>query len=505
MNNSPLTVFFQTLFFVCVITSVLTLSSCQSDSKQQNSVIRYGLYNVPVSFDPRYATDAISSRINRLLYQSLVDYDQQSQAVPALASWEMISATHYRFTLKKAAKFHHGKDLTMADVKATYDSVLYDKKISPHRNALNHIQQIKLIDENHLDFILSRADPLFPSLLVLGIMPKDLLQKNHAFNIKPIGSGNFRFLQWPYDSLLLLERLRDQQKFEFIAIKDPTVRVLKLLNKEIDILQNNLPSEQIEFLKKRKGIMHQQVQGSNYSYIGFNLQDEAVGDLRVRQAIAYAIDRDAMIKYVLGNAATKAQGFFPPNHWLGLQVTPTPYAPDHAKDLLAQLGYGVEKPLNLTYKTSSNPFSLRKAAVIQQQLAQVGINMQIKSYDWGTFYNDIKSGKFQLYSLEWVGVKSPDIYKYVFHSKAIPPKGANRGRLKNAHIDTLIEQADASISLSDKKKLYQQLQQQINEIMPYVSLWYMANICFYQSSIQGYSVSSDGVYDALNFVSKAGE
>jgi peptide/nickel transport system substrate-binding protein len=360
-----------------------------------------------------------------------------------------------------------------------------------------------LIDDKTLDFYLSRADSLFPSLLIIAILPEDLLQQGHEFNIHPIGSGKFEFMGWPNDHLLQLKRLKDQQLFEFISVKDPTVRILKLLRGEVDIIQNNLPTEQINYLKNHADINYQQIKGSNYSYIGFNLEDPLTKNKIIRQAIAYAINRDEVIHYVLGDAAIKANGFFPDYHWVANKnLEPYQFNPQKSLQLLKSIGFDQTHRLALTFKTSSNPFSIRKATIIQNQLKQVGIDVAIQSYDWGTFYSDIKQGKFQLYSLEWVGIKSPDIYTYVFHSQSMPPKGANRGRLNNLHIDKLIDQAEQAIEIADKIKLYHQLQQDLHQLLPYVSLWYMSNISFYRDNISGYQVSNEGAYDGLNHTYK---
>jgi len=491
---------FKLLFTVLI---VLQLVSCNNYQAEQDKIIRFGLSNTPVTFDPRYATDAVSSRINRLIYERLVDFDDKTNVIPSLANWQMLSPTHYRFKLIKNSSFHNGKKLSMKDVKATYKNVLFDKKISPHRNSIKHIKQMTLIDDNTLDFYLSRADSLFPSLLIIAILPKDLVDKKHPFNTHPLGSGNFIFIEWVNDQFLKLKRIKDQQLFEFISVKDPTVRILKLLRGELDIIQNNLPTEQIDYLKKHPDINFQQVDGSNYSYIGFNLEDPITKDQQIRKAIAHAINRDEIIHYVLGDAAIKANGFFPDYHWVANKTLKQyNYDPKLSLKIINSLGYDLNKPLKLTFKTSSNPFSIRKATIIQNQLKQVGIDISIQSYDWGTFYSDIKQGKFQLYSLEWVGIKSPDIYNYVFHSKAMPPKGANRGRLNNPQIDQLIDEADKAIKLSDKILYYRQLQSQLNNILPYVPLWYMSNISFFRSNISGYTVYKDGIYDGLNNVIK---
>ena len=124
-----------------------------------------------------------------------------------------------------------------------------------------------------------------------------------------------------------------------------------------------------------------------------------------------------------------------------LNTTMIPKRPVH---LLAQAGFTSDRPVRLTYTTSSDPFRIRLATILQHQLAEVGIECDLRSYDWGTFYGDIKAGRFQLYSLSWVGIKTPDIFSYVFHSRSIPPHGANRGRFIDDTANRLIDEAEAA-------------------------------------------------------------
>jgi peptide/nickel transport system substrate-binding protein len=140
---------------------------------------------------------------------------------------------------------------------------------------------------------------------------------------------------------------------------------------------------------------------------------------------------------------------------------------------------------------------LRLATIIQNQLAEVGIAVSLRSYDWGTFYSDIKSGMFQMYSLAWVGIKTPDIFRYVFHSDAIPPKGANRGRLRDARVDKLIEDAESQVLLVRQAIHYRTLQSRLLDVMPYVPLWYEDNYTVIRDGFSGYSLALDGNYDGL--------
>jgi len=451
------------------------------------------------NLDPRFATDATSARVNRLLYARLVDFDARSRPVPALAEWERIAPTHYRFKLGDEGRtFHDGSRLTAEDVKATYDDILNPLTGSPHRSTLALIERIEVLSDDQLDFFLSRADPMFPGYLVIGILPKQAIIDKHPFAERPLGSGPLRFVARPDPNRLVLERVADGQRIEVLRVKDPTVRALKLVRGELDLLQNDMPAEILDWLARRDGIQVVRAPGSNFSYIGFNMQDPVTGRLAVREAVAHAIDRAAIVEHVMDGGARLAGALLPPDHWAGNpDLAGRPYDPDRARTLLAAQGFGPDRPLRITYKTSSDPLRIRLATIIQDQLGRVGIDVQLKSFDWGTFYGDIKAGRFQMYSLAWVGVKTPDIFRYVFHSSAAPPDGANRGRFSDPAVDLLIEAAEAATGLSEQAPLYRVLQARIDALLPYVPLWYEDHVYAARIDISGYRLAPDGNYDGL--------
>jgi len=472
--------------------------------------LRIGLASAPVTLDPRFATDATSSRINRLLYARLVEFNEKQLPVPGLAKWELISPLHYRFYLKEDSNknnrtFHDGTRLTANDVKATYKTILDPKIASPHRATLNMIDIIDVIDENTVDFHLSRPDLLFPAYLVIGILPEKGIDTNHIFSRHPVGSGPFKFSSWPEDGRLFLKRLKDNQVVNFVRVKEDTVRVLKLIRGEIDMLQNDLSPELVAHLNKQKNINVTHSRGSNFTYLGFNLDDAVVGQQNVRRAIALAIDRDAIIKYVMAGTARPASALLLPDHWAGnSELKKLAYNPDKARALLAEAGFTHNKPLRITYKTSTNAFRVRLATVLQSQLKKVGIKVDLRSYDWGTFYGDIKAGNFQMFSLSWVGIKTPDIFRYVFHSESVPPNGANRGRYKDEKSDYLIKTAGNAVVLEKQASSYRKLQERLLEKLPYVPLWYENHFFTAREGITGYSLGLDGNYDGLsNVVKKA--
>ncbi len=479
-----------------LLTIVLALSAC---SQPPSTEIRMGLATAPLNLDPRYATDATSERVNRLLYQRLVEFDTQGRPIPGVAGWRRMSAQHYRLTLNdRAGEFSPGRRLNADDVIATYRFVLDPAHASPQRDAISLIERLEKRDERSLDLFLTRPDPLLPAYLTLDLLPAEGVAAGHPFASDPIGSGPFRLLDATRPSSLLLERRADGQRFRLLEVKNPTVRVLKLLRGEIDLLQNDLSPELFDYLKRQPEVTTAQRPGSSFTYLGFNLQDPALADPRVRQAVAHAIDREAIIQRVLRGAAREAETLFPPEHWSGHPgLAPYAHDPARARRLLAAAGYGEGHPLRLVYKTSSDPFRIRLATIIQSQLEAVGIEVSLRSYDWGTFFGDIKAGNFQLYSLSWVGLRTPDIFRYIFASDALPPAGANRGRYASTRVDRLLEQAQQATTLEEQALRYREVEEQLHEDLPYVPLWFEAQYAVQGSRVRGYGLSPDGNYDGL--------
>ena len=477
----------------------LFLTACSEEPRNE---LRFGLASMPSNLDPRFATDASSSRIGRLIFQKLVDFNEAKQPIPSVADWELVNEKLYRFTLNdKAGNFHNGMQLSSADVKATYDFILNKENASPHRASLALIEKINTPDEKTIEFQLSKADPLFPGYLVVGIVPAPLIKQGHEFNLEPVGSGPFEILAHSKDGQLAIKRSADELVVKFIHVPNPTVRVLKLMRKEVDIVQNDLMPELINYLDNSGQVNIYKMNGSRFAYIGFNMEDPALKQLDIRKAIAYGIDRDEIIQYVFGNSARQASAILPGDHWAGNpDLNAYPYDPEKAKALLSKAGFDANNPLQLTYKTSSDPFRIRVATIYQHQLKKIGIEMDIRSYDWGTFYGDIKAGRFQLYSLSWIGIKTPDIFYYTSHSGAIPPNGANRGRYMDAHADSLIDKASSFSDLGLQAKYYGELQSYLLEQLPYIPLWYEDNVVITQKYIKGYKISSDGNYDGLKTV-----
>jgi peptide/nickel transport system substrate-binding protein len=169
-------------------------------------------------------------------------------------------------------------------------------------------------------------------------------------------------------------------------------------------------------------------------------------------------------------------------------LPPYDYNPALAKRLLIEAG--VSLPLKLIYKTSTDAQRVRFATIMQAQMQPAGIDLEIRSLDWGTFFEDVKQGNFQLYGLTWVGIKTPDIYSKAFGTNSIPPNGFNRGKYADATLDQLLEKEDW---VQATKRIHQQL--------PYIPLWYEGQFAAMVKGINNYSPKPDGNWDDLATIS----
>jgi len=471
------------LFIICCVG---VLVACQSGT-QIPQPIRFAVAQAPINLDPRYATDAASERANRLLYQRLVEFDASAKPIAGIASWHAESPLRYRFTLKEGlAPFHNGHVVSAADVKATYDSFA-QLKDAPHAAEFANISRITVLNERTLFMDLKVPDAHFPAKLIIGILPQPLIEKHHDFAHHPVGSGVFQFSSW--QDKLMLKRVADGQLVSLGEVKDPTVRVLKLLRGEADLLQGDLPPELVKYLQTKPEVTVQSVVGANFSYLGLNMQDPVLQQLKVRQALTYAIDRQAIINSVMVRQTRLAGTILPPEHYsnaaLGIAtLTSYRYNPVRAKQLLQEAG--ISLPLKLVYKTSTDAQRVRFATILQAQMAPAGIDLEIRSLDWGTFFEDVKQGQFQLFGLTWVGIKTPEIYAKAFGSNFVPPKGFNRGRYKDAVLDDLIA-----------KENWPAVTMRIHQQLPYIPLWYEGQFAATRNTITHYVPQADGNWDGL--------
>ena len=479
-----------------------------SKSKQKNQkFLVIGMENSPTNLDPRFALDLASTQVIQLIFNSLLTFDINGNLIADLAEkWEIFNNTEYIFYLKKGVRFHDGLEMTSNDVKFTYDFVLNPKNQSPKIGGLEKLKRIEIIDKYTIKFVLSEVFGPFLSNLTLPIVPGHIVEKvGDSFTKHPVGTGPFKFNSFEINDQIVLKANKDYfndpprlNGIIFKILPDETVRLLELEKGNVHLLQNAISPDILPRLKNNDRLKIIKRPGTNYSYIGFNFKDPVLKNQMVREAIAKGIDRDSIIQHMLKNLATEASFMLSPFNWAYEAMVKTyQYDPQKAKKLLDKAGYpdpdgdGPEPRFILSYKTSQNELRKLIAEVFQEQLREIGIKINIKSYEWGTFFSDIKSGNFQIYSLTWVGINDPDIFHYTFHSESYPPKGANRGKYSNKDIDELIDKGRKEINIEDRKKTYSLIQKKLAKEIPYVSLWFATNIAVMLKEVEGFQLYPD--------------
>jgi peptide/nickel transport system substrate-binding protein len=235
--------------------------------------------------------------------------------------------------------------------------------------------------------------------------------------------------------------------------------------------------------------------------MAFNLRDQILKDVRVRKAIAYAIDRQALIHYLWRDSARPAATVLPPESWAyDANVKQYPHDPERARQLLDAAGHSATNGVrfHLTMKTSTEESSRAMAAVFQQQLREVGIALDIRSFEAATFFSDVTHGEFQVYSLRWLGAnEDPDIFEYAFDSARIIPNGANRQFYHNPRVDQLIAKAGSETDQNVRKQDYARIQEILSDDLPYVDLWYFDNVLVYSKRVRNLQLNPSGNYDFL--------
>ncbi|HTP41369.1 MAG TPA: ABC transporter substrate-binding protein [Nitrospiria bacterium] len=490
--------------------AALVVTACSSTPPPNTLVV--AIESSPITLDPRFATDAYSERITQLLFNSLVRVDAAFQVVPELAlSWTQPAPQTYRFVLRRGVKFHDGAELTANDVRYTFASILDPATASPFRSVYGMIDRITVTGPYEIEFHLSAPHAPFLVNLVRGIVPARLASRRDEFARHPVGSGPFRLVRWAPDDRVVLVAFKDYfdgaPSLDGVIVKiipDETIRLLELQKGTIDLVQNAITPEVLPLLNASGRFRVVVSPGTTYTYLGFNLRDPVLSDVRVRRAIALAIDRPAIIRTLLGGLAEPATGLLPPALWAyETEVTRYDFDPVRARRLLDDAGVvdpdgpGPQPRLRLTFDTSQNDQARRIAEVIQQQLAQIGIDLTIRSHEWGAFYADIKAGRFQLYTLSWVGIVDPDLYFEVFHSSSLPPAGSNRDGYANPAVDRLLERGRRSADTAERRAVYREVQRIVADDLPYVSLWYPTNVVVLSKRVEGFVPSPSGDWTSL--------
>jgi peptide/nickel transport system substrate-binding protein len=466
---------------------------------------------MPANLDPRMGTDAQSQYLDGLIFNSLVKHDAHMNIVPDLAErWETPDPTTYVFHLRDGVKFHNGAAFSSADVKFTFDSILSGRARSTKLGAFKQLASVDAPDAGTVIFHLREPYASFLWNLSpesIGIVPNGSVTSVAA---NPIGTGPFRFVRMTPDEDIVLERnptyLGEPPKVstvDFRVVPEAVVRALELRKGTADISSpNSLTPDMVLTLAKQKGLVVNDEPGTQLAYVAFNFEDSILAHKEVRQALAYATDRESLIRYLLRGQARPASSLLPPNHWAyEPNVRQYPFDPGRANQLLDQAGFrrGPDGTrFHITLKTSTEESTRLLGEALADQWKSVGVVLDLHSLEFATFYSDVVRGSFQLYTLRWVGGNNdPDLFDSAFNSTRVPPVGFNRGHYRNAQLDTLLNAQRVEADQGKRKELLSQIQKIVAEDEPYIDLWYTDNVCVHRDRVENLELSPTGNFDFL--------
>lgn len=456
--------------------------------------------------------DAAADRLRNLMYNSLVKKGDNFDYVGDLAKDINIGADNQTvtFALRDNVKFHNGKSFTSADAKYTLDSLFQVNgyKAGSFFDTVNnqkeaHILSIETPDEKTLVIKVRRpalVNQLLANLVTIPIIPENTIEQQKA---TPIGTGAFKFVN--FDAVNNFVELAGNpdyfegapkiQKLNVKTVTDANALQAELQTGRVDIVPNprNFSSDTLNLLKQNPNLQVIQSKGSNVRYIGFNVSSPPLDNIKLRQAIAYAIDRQKIINELLSSQAELADSILPDGSWAYSAGTKYTYDPAKAKQLVQESGYKGE-PIKFTIASGNNAVR-QYAEVIQNQLKDVGINASIENLDLNILLDQFKKGQFQMTTSEWIGGNQDPIFlRDLFASSEFPEKngGRNRSRYSNPEFDKIVQEAVDTIDKQKAKQLYAQAQDIVSRDLPLFPLWYPANIVVATKRVGNVKINASG-------------
>jgi peptide/nickel transport system substrate-binding protein len=492
------------LLFTCVI-----LCGCEKKSadhtdytksypSQQGGTLIDAMIGEPSGLISMLAGESASSAMSANIFNKLLKYDKNLDLEGELAeSWHISNAQKtITFTLKPNLKWADGKPLTSADVLFTWQAVIDEKNASPYASDYQLVKKAEAPDARTFSVTYAQAyAPALDSWAGLQILPKHLLEgknlRTTEFSRKPIGSSYYKLDGWRHGENLKFSRnpssVLGQAKIENLVtriIPDNSAQFLELMADNIDsmgldpIKYSRIIPARPELQKKLA--LYKEL-GNSYTYLGFNLKHKPFDDIRVRKAINYAIDKQEIIDGVyLGLGINIASPYKPGTRWSNASLTPYPYAPNKAKELLKEAGFADSdgdgilerdgKAFSFEIITNQNKEREKSAVLIQRRLKDIGIDVQIRAIEWASFISRfIKTGDFDVVVLGWSLGLDPDQYS-IWHSSQQAPGQFNFIGYNNATVDKLLEQGRLELNPDKRMKIYHEFSRVLLEDSPIVYL-----------------------------------
>lgn len=487
---------------------------------KQGGQLVYGSLQEPNTLNPLLSDLLATSEVGSLIFSGLVQTNEKGEWVPDLAA-EVPSVQNggvsrdghtVTYKLRQGISWHDGQPFTAEDVVFTWQTIMNRKTNVVSREGYDQIASIDTPDKYmviiHFNEYYAPFLHLFSTILPKHILENEADINKASFNRSPVGTGPFKLKEWRVAEGIILEANTNYFKgkpnldgITYKIIPDTNILLAQLKAGTLDIV-NNLPFVQLEQVKAIDLVHTIITPNMVWEHLDFNLDNEFFRDVKIRRAIALAIDRQALINSTLKNAASSAVGDQSPLSWAyNPTLTPPPRNINMAKELLTQAGFtqgedgifakdGRKLSFSLA-TTSENRMREIVAQAIAQQLKEAGIEVEVKFIDSTEFFNEIlKKRRFETAMYAFTGGVDPDNIN-LWHSKKIPYRGnsyegQNYAGWQNSEIDVLTVQGVHSVDIEKRKEAYFKIQEIIQEEYPVIPLYFRANIDAVKNSVTNY-------------------
>jgi peptide/nickel transport system substrate-binding protein len=468
------------------------------------------------------STDAASERVSTLIFNKLVKKDERFDYVGELASDIKRSddGLAYTFTLHDGVKFHDGRTFSSADAKYTLDLLLaqsFQKSASFFEGSgQQKISYIKSVDAPDPKTLVVRLNKpwvgLLSNLVAIPIIAKDSYESQKT---RPMGTGPFKFINYDnsqqvVDLEAFPEYWEGPSKLSVVRVRvipDMNAIQAELQSGRVDIapMPTSLQPDAVKRLEKEANLQVKVFNGSNVVLLTINTASAPLDNVKVRQAIAHAIDRQTIINTLVAGYGKVAHSVIPEESWSYSPGQTYSYDPATAKRLLDEAGFRdpdgdgprfrFDKPIR--YGVSGSSVAGRNyAVVVQNQLKDVGIDVQIQTYEGTTLFDEMRRGNFQIAYSQWVGGnQDPIFYKDLFATSEIPTEqrpSRNRSRYSNPELDRLVEEAVNTYDRQKARELYVRIQEIVSRDVPVFPWWYQSNIVIAKKNVGNIQVNASG-------------
>jgi peptide/nickel transport system substrate-binding protein len=499
-----------------LLLTALFAASCRRGAASDELVMM--LEKTVTTFDPRKSADSADERMRQLIFSSLTRKDAKFEPVGDLAESFTASPDYltYTFKLRSGVKFHDGRPLTSADVKYTFDTLMSQGFQSP--KSADFVRDVAAVETPDAQTVVFRCKNPYPglpnSVVAVGIIAEG---SGDSQARQPVGTGPFKFTSYAPDQEVVLAANPDYfggapgvQTLRVKIIPDNTTRESELRKGSVDLAINaDFEPVTVESLKKVEGLKVIQNDGTNLAHLGLNVTDPILKDARVRQALAYAIDREAIIRDLLLGQGKPANSVLPTSHWAyEAGAAAYNYDPERAKKLLDEAGRkadGENPRFKLTLKTSTISSTRKVAEMMQEQLRRVGVDLDVQSLENQKLTQDITDGNYQMYIRIMVGAnQSTDVFRFAYHSKSVPPNGQNRMRYSNTQVDKLLDES-LTAPRERQQAIFSEVQKILSNDLPQIYLWYPAAIAVHRLRVTNLNLDQTGDWSAVKDVKLAAQ